>query len=49
MDFTKSSIIGEIILETQYYTAKHAEVTYMKNQYSKGASHEGFQRRLSKP
>ena len=42
MDFTKSSIIGEIILETQYYTAKHAEVTYMKKSVFKGASHEGF-------
>lgn len=46
MDFTKSSIIGEIILETQYYTAKHAEVTYMKNQYSKGLHMKDFKEDL---
>ena len=46
MDFTKSSIIGEIILETQYYTAKHAEVTYMKNQYSKGLRMKDFKEDL---
>lgn len=48
MDFTKSSIIGEIILETQYYTAKHAEVTYMKNQYSKGLRMKDFKEDLVK-
>lgn len=46
MDFTKSSIIGEIILETQYYTAKHAAVTYMKNQYSKGLHMKDFKEDL---
>lgn len=46
MNFTKSSIIGEIILETQYYTAKHAVVTYMKNQYSKGLHMKDFKEDL---
>jgi len=46
MDFTKSSIIGEIVLETQYYTAKHAAVVYMKNQYSKGLHMKDFKEDL---
>lgn len=46
MDFTKSSIIGEIVLETQYYTAKHAAVVYMNNQYSKGLHMKDFKEDL---